>query len=261
MRLPSGKRLGQSGYELALAVFFTFFIHAAVAAAALFLSLTAIPKKVFLPVYQVKLVGLPQELAPTPLPASPAAPAPAPPQPEPMKKPAPPAPKAGKPAARQRQGKSALNKNALPELSSQKPKPAEVQPTPAETTDARPQPPSKASAEKAAPSLGGAENVAVTTPQMDSKFAYYLGIVRNKIGQNWNPPPDAKDAKARVIFTINRSGWVGDINLDTDPEHTSGTFGFKQAAIRAIRASNPFPRLPEDFSKQTLEFTVDLMAE
>jgi outer membrane biosynthesis protein TonB len=258
MRLPSGKRLGQSGYELALAVFFTFFIHAAVAAAALFLSLTAIPKKVLLPVYQVKLVGLPREPAPAPLPSSPVAPAAIPPPPEAMKKTASPLPKAGKPTARQRQATSVLNKNALPELSSQKPKPAA--PPTAEAPETPPQPPTKPSAEKAAPSSGGgAETVAVTTPQQEFKAPYYLVLVRNKIGQNWRPPPDATDAKARVIFTINRSGWVVDVNLD--PQHTSGTFGFQQAAIRAIRASNPFPRLPEDFSKQTLEFTVDLMAE
>jgi len=252
MRLPSGKRLGQSGYELALAVFFAFFIHAAVVVAALFLSFMAIPKKVFPPVYQVKLVGLPQELAP--LPTTPVEPAPAPPPQEETKKTAPPSPKAGKPAAKP----ITADKNALPELSLQKPKPAAVPPTSAEATDA--QPSAKASADKAAStSGGGTENVAVTTPQQDFKFPYYLVSVRSKIGQNWRPPPDAKDAKARVIFTINRSGWVGDVNLD--PEYTSGTFGFQQAAIRAIRASSPFPRLPEEFLKPSLQFTVDLMAE
>jgi len=256
MKLPSGKRLGQSGYELALAVFFTFFIHAAVVAAALFLSVMTIPKKVVPPVYQVKLVGLPQELSPAPLPTTPVVPAPAPQPPEPIKKSAPPSPKHGKPAAKPI--KAAPSKNALPELSSQKPKPAAIQPPSTETSDA--QPPAKASAEKAATSSGGgAENVAVTAPQQDFKDQWYLALVRDKIRQNWRPPPDAADAKARVIFTINRSGWVVDVNLD--PEHTNGTFGFQQAAIRAIRASSPFPRLPEEFSKQSLQFTVDLMAE
>ena len=256
MRLPSGKRLGQSGYELALAVFFTFFIHAAVVTFALVVSFAAIPKKLIPPVYQVKLVGLPEEPAPAPLPTAPVEPAPAPPQPEPVKKPAPPSPKHGKPAVKQM--KAAPKKNALPELSAQKPKPAAPEPPVADTMNA--QPAAKASAEKAAPvSGGGAENIAVTTPQQEFKAPYYLVQVRNKIGQNWRPPPDAKDAKARVIFSINRSGWLGDVNLD--PAYTSGTFGFQQAAIRAIRASNPFPRLPEEYLKQSLQFTVDLMAE
>lgn len=257
MRLPSGKRLGQSGYELALAVFFTFFIHAAIVAFALFFSFTAIPKKIIPPVYQVKLVGLPQDLVPAPLPAEPAEPppSPSPPPPEPVKKPAPPSPKSGKPAAKLKP--ATQNKNAIPELSAKKTKPTAEQAPPAEATESPAS--AKPSDEKTAPSSGGAENVAVTTPQLDSKFSYYLVLVRNKIGQNWRPPPDATDAKARVIFTINRSGWVVDVNLDS--EHTKGTFGFQQAAIRAIRASNAFPRLPDDFPKQSLQFTVDLMAE
>jgi outer membrane biosynthesis protein TonB len=47
------------------------------------------------------------------------------------------------------------------------------------------------------------------------------------------------------------------VNLDT--KNSSGTFGFQQAAVRAIRSSNPFPPLPEEFAKQSLEFSVDLM--
>jgi TonB family protein len=101
--------------------------------------------------------------------------------------------------------------------------------------------------------------VAVTASQQDFKFGWYLALVREKIAQNWRPPPDTKDAKAKVLFTVNRSGWVDDVNLDAD--HSSGTFGFKQAAIRAIRSSNPFPPLPEEFSKLSVEFSVDLMAE
>ena len=34
---------------------------------------------------------------------------------------------------------------------------------------------------------------------------------------------------------------------------------FQQAAVRAIRSSNPFPPLPDEFAKQSLEFSVDLM--
>jgi hypothetical protein len=82
---------------------------------------------------------------------------------------------------------------------------------------------------------------------------------RAEIKQNWNPPPDSKDAKARVIFKINRSGWVITVRLDDD--HSYGSFTFKQAAYRAISASNPFPSLPEEFFQPSLEFTVDLIPE
>lgn len=228
MKLPSGKRLGQSGHELTLAAFFSFFLHVIVVVAALLLSSVVTPKAVFPPVYQVKLVGQLQELAPTPaLPRQEAVPETAKPSPKPKK--------------------AAPKKSAMPELKKARPEPEYV----AEDVAEPPRP-----AEKKETVAG---SVAVTTPRQDFQYPYYLVTVRNKIGQNWRPPPDAKDAKARVIFTINRSGWVVDVNLDH--ENTSGTFGFQQAAIRAIRASNPFPRLPEGFLKQSLQFTVDLMAE
>ena len=247
MKLLSGKRIGQSGYELVLAVFFSFFLHAAVVAAALLLYMTVTPKVYVPPFYEVKLVGAPAEIAPLPqatqsppsMEAPPKTEAPAPPKPTAKK--ALPKLKKGPPKAT----KALSKKGAMPELN-QKPKAAVEQEKPAEAPgETTPGPKS--------------EGVAVQTPQQDFKFPWYLGLVREKIGQNWRPPPDAQDAKARVIFKINRSGWVGEVNLDE--EHSVGTYGFKAAAIRAIRSSNPFPPLPEDFAKQTLEFSVDLMAE
>jgi len=257
MRLSSGKRIGQSGFELGLAVFFSFILHVLIALAATFLYLSGPPKSILPPYYQVKLVEQPMDLSPAqPAPTAPTAPA------------APAAtvkPKATKAPAKTikkaspRQPKTASKKAALPELSTQKPKPSSESSKPAEPSMVPPQASLQGQPGAAAPSSGTAESVAVTTPQQDFKFSWYLVLVRDKIGQNWRPPPDARDAKARVVFAINRSGWVG--NVDLDAEHSTGTFGFKQAAIRAIRASNPFPPLPEEFSKKTLEFSVDLMAE
>ncbi len=97
------------------------------------------------------------------------------------------------------------------------------------------------------------------TPSQDFKYSWYIDTVAEKIKQNWNPPPDGKDAKARVIFKINRSGWVMTVRLDD--EHSYGSFTFKQAAYRAISASNPFPSLPDEFFQPSLEFTVDLIPE
>ena len=83
-------------------------------------------------------------------------------------------------------------------------------------------------------------------------------MVSNQIGQNWTPPTGNKDAKARVIFKINRSGLVLEVRLDG--EHTIGSFQFQQAAIRAIQLSK-FPKFTEEFFQQSLEFTVDLIPE
>jgi outer membrane biosynthesis protein TonB len=246
MKLSSGKRIGQSGGELAAAAVFSFFLHVIIFAA-VFLYLHATPKKYFPPFYQVKLVGLPAE--PSQFPQTPAGGSqPAPPKPE-VKA----APKGKKAAPHERT--AAAKKGAMPEMTRppQKPVPEETAKSAETPKEQQPAP------ARGTPGGAAGPGVAVTTPQEDFKFSWYLALVRDKIGQNWRPPPDAKDAKARVIFSINRSGWVGDVNLDA--EHSNGTFGFKQAAIRAIRSSNPFPPLPEEFSKQTLEFSVDLMAE
>jgi TolA protein len=232
MKLYSGKRIGQSGSELRRAIVFSFFLHVIVALAAVFLYIAAVPKLYMPPFYQVKLVGQPADLSQPPL----------------KEEPAPEKPKAEEKAkkAAPKAKRAASKKGALPELSRQKQKPASEEEKREEALGEQPR-------------TGKTESVAVTTPQQEFKFGWYLALVRDKIGQNWRPPPDARDAKARVIFTINRSGMVLDVNLDA--EHSSGTFGFQQAAIRAIRSSNPFPQLPDDFPKQTLELSVDLMAE
>ena len=247
MKLSSGKRIGQSGRELKAAAIFSFFLHGIILAAAL-LYLYATPKTHLPPSYNVKLVGLPAEPAQLPQ-ASQGASQPAPPKQKTAKA----APKVKEAAPKT--FKAQAKKGAMPELAKPKQKPAEI---------AREQPPQPAGGTPSGATRAGVagvkgENVAVTTPQQDFKFGWNLNQVRDKISQNWRPPPDAPDAKARIIFAVNRSGWVGDVNLDA--EHSNGTFGFKQAAIRAIRSSNPFPPLPEEFSKQTLEFSVDLMAE
>jgi outer membrane biosynthesis protein TonB len=252
MKLFSGKRIGQSGGELATAALFSFMLHAIFLAAALFYLQTNL-KKYSPPFYEVKLVGQPAESSELPK-APPVAGQPAPPKQKAMaalKKAAPHAKKAAPKTL-----KATAKKGAMPELAKPLKKPVPEEPA------GSGQPPAAARETPPAGTTGRGvkgESVAVTTPQQDFKFGWYLAAVRDKIGQNWRPPPDTKDAKARVTFSINRSGWVGEANLDA--EHSNGTFGFKQAAIRAIRASNPFPPLPEEFSKQTLEFSVDLMAE
>jgi outer membrane biosynthesis protein TonB len=252
MKLPSRKRPEQSEYTLALAVFYSFLLHSAVVVVVLFLQFWAIPKAVLLPAYQVKLVGQPKESVPAP------AAAPAPPKKEPVPAEAKPSPKSKKTFVALK--KVAPKKDSVPDLTRQKKTPA-----PVEQTKSNEAPSQKSTAAPPAPAAGPAttgkksEGVDVTTPHQDFKYSYYIDTVTNQIKQNWNPPPDSKDAKARVIFKVNRSGWVVDVRLDV--EHSNASFTFKQAAIRAIHASNPFPRLPDEFIQPSLEFTVDLIPE
>ncbi len=115
MRFFPGQRIGQSGNELVLSVFFSFFLHAALIVLALIFYTAMAPKVYLPPFYEVKLVGQPAESAPAPAPAS------APPLAKP--EPAPPQPKvkiaAPKPASKP------LNKSAMPELAAQKTKPSQ----------------------------------------------------------------------------------------------------------------------------------------
>lgn len=251
MMLPSGKRFGTSEYELALAVFYSFFLHAAIVFIALFLHFTVFPKTVIPPAYQVKLVGLPEEVVQTP-PKKELVPAPAAPIP---KKEAMPAVAKPSPVPK----KAAPKKDAIPDLGQLKQKPSPVEQTKAKETAAAEPTGAPSAPADTSPALGKQSEGVAVTPQQDFKYSWYLVNVSEKIRQNWNPPPDSKDAKARVIFKVNRSGWVVAVQLDD--KHSGGSFPFLQAAVRAIQASNPFPPLPEEFYKLSIEFSVDLIPD
>lgn len=239
MKLFSGKRIGQSGQELLTAVSFSFILHMIFALAAVLL-FAAKPRFFAPPLYVVKLVAPAAE--PTKIPDA---------KPQPQLPPKP----AVKPESKVKEKKSApksrqADKEALPELDARKPKPAKA-------GDVQEQP--HAASEPAQPvtSTTG-EGVAMPTSE-DFKFQYYINNLRAKIKPNWKPREGSDGSKARVIFTLNRSGRLLDINLDS--EHTTGNFDFKQAAIRAIQVSNPFPQLPDEYPKQTVVFSVDLTPE
>jgi len=248
MRLFSGKRLGQSGHELVLAILFSFLLHAIVVTASLYVFyLVAVPHTFIPPYYQVKLVGQPADLPQAPQGEAP---------PAPPKKEEPPKakPKAKKAAPKPRKT-AAPKKSALPDLSHAKQKPAQQeQESATNAPSAVPPAPTGPDAGPAKPA-GKAEGVAVGSTSREFKFPPYLVIIREKIEQNWNPPPGGRDMKVKVLFRILRSGRVAEPKL----EQSSGNFYFDQAAVRSILLSNPFPPLPEGFYKEYEVFSVDLM--
>lgn len=247
MKLPSGKRFGQSEYEMALAVFYSFFLHSAVIFVALFLNFTGFTKTFYPPSYQVKLVGRLEELAPA-VSAGPAAPEPAKQHALPK-----PVPKLKKAAAKPE--KAAPKKSNMPELDRQKQKATqkekpETLPTHPSTA---PSVPPTTGAAKAGGVAAGVGQVKSTAKQIT--VSPYLEIIRERIEQNWNPPPGVRNMTVKVLFPILRSGRVGDPKL----EQSSGNSYFDMAALRAILASSPFPPLPEEFFKEYEMFSVDLM--
>jgi TonB family protein len=240
MKLLTGKRIGQSGGELAAAVLFSFFIHSIMFIAAIFLVVQGAPRVLVPPSYRVKLVDLPTDVANlTPTmseqASQPAAPVVKPQEKQKMKTPA---KVAGKPA---RPRPSPVSKNALPELDTKKPA------TKAAEETAPAQPPETAGKKQ--------ESVAVASTTSEFQFPPYLLIVRDKVERSWSPPPGVKGARVKVMFKVLRTGRVGEAKL----VESSGNFYFDQAAMRAILASSPFPPLPEGFFKEFETFSVDLM--
>ena len=245
MKLLTGKRIGQSGGELAAAVLFSFFIHIIAFVAVIFLVVQGAPRVLVPPSYRVKLVDLPTDAANLPPtmsePASPpATPAVQPQAPLNMKAPAKAAGKQATPRP------SAVSKNAMPELDTKKPATKAAE----ETTPA--QPPATAGRKQ--------ESVTMQAPSefsAGSAFEWYSHNVRRKITGNWTHPIVPRGTKTKVVFTILRSGIAEHVKL----EEASGIFAYDQASIRAIQMSSPFPPLPEDFFKPSVVFSVDLLPE
>lgn len=84
------------------------------------------------------------------------------------------------------------------------------------------------------------------------EFAYYLGLVRNRVGQNWSPPAglvsQGKPLRAVVYFKIGRNGSVSAIKLET----SSAQEFFDRTALRAVLISDPMPPLPIGFDGSDL---------
>ncbi len=253
MRLHYGQKIGQSGYELVIAVFFSFFLHAAILVLALFFIMTVKPMVYVPPFYSVRLVRLPAELS-VPLAPAPAA---APPALKPETVPRTEKPESKVEKSAPKQTKAAPTKSSMPAFLPQKSK--AVHQAPVESEAEAPKQavaPATPAVPAAAAGEGRGEGVAVSTASGDFKFPPYLDVLRDKIEQNWNPPPGVKGTKARVQFRVLRTGRVfGDVKI----EESSGNGYFDMAAKRAILSSSPFPPMPEDFYKEYAEFSVDLM--
>jgi len=92
-------------------------------------------------------------------------------------------------------------------------------------------------------------------------YAWYTSIIQGKISSNWKQPSDRlvdEDAlTARVSFRISRNGSVDAITV----RRSSGMTAVDQSATKAVRASAPFPPLPDDYRENTLDVTIDFTVE
>jgi len=82
----------------------------------------------------------------------------------------------------------------------------------------------------------------------DFQFTYYLERMLALIESHWFQPPVPPGTSARARFTIESSGHVRNIVL----ESSSGNSTFDRAVLRALYASNPLPPLPPAYRKSSL---------
>jgi len=113
---------------------------------------------------------------------------------------------------------------------------------------------------KKSPGPAGASSVRVDSP--DFRFAYYLEIIRERAGSNWDPPPISGPGGATscvIYFRISRSGAVADAKI----EKRSGHDLFDKAALRAVKLCDPLPPLPAGFKSKSLgvHFEFEQIAE
>jgi outer membrane biosynthesis protein TonB len=130
----------------------------------------------------------------------------------------------------------------IPEPEKKTKKVQTVKRTSSETTD-KAAPGEKGNAKARGPSLP--EGVQ-TDQYVDSE---YLVTIVGIIQSNWRfPSVTNPNIRAVVFFEIGRDGRM----LRPRVEKRSGHLGFDKSAFDAIMASNPFPRLPDNFSGEKL---------
>jgi len=90
-------------------------------------------------------------------------------------------------------------------------------------------------------------------------YTYYLNIITEKVSGNWFTslvdPGVSGNFQTVVYFRIQRDGQIAELKI----EQASGVTALDLSAMRAIRASAPFPPLPRDYQDNYL--VIHLMFE
>lgn len=235
------RRLHQLPWLLAALV-----LHAAVGLGVVLVARIEPPVRTFSPSVSVRLVHLPRARRRPPRRAAPAAPSPAP-----TAAPVPTAPPAPTPAPT-----APPRRRSEPQPEPEQGRPSEhamAEPTPGPTATPLPAATPGAggvSSPSGALSLGGGEAEDGGPPALpsDFRFTYYVQRMLTLIEGHWYKPPVPPGTRARVRFTVLRSGRVTGIAL----EESSGIPSFDRAALRALYAANPLPPLPPGYARQSI---------
>lgn len=110
-------------------------------------------------------------------------------------------------------------------------------------------PEKKPEPEKKASGSSAGSTVRVDDP--DFRFAYYLEIIKERVGSNWSPPPvsgSGTSTSSVIYFRISKTGGIS----ATKVEKKSGYDLFDKAAMRAVKLCDPLPPLPAGFKSRYL---------
>jgi len=86
------------------------------------------------------------------------------------------------------------------------------------------------------------------------KYAWYLRNVQGKIERNWTPPTENKDLAVVVAFTIFPDGSISEPKI----QRSSGNSSLDNLALRAVKLSEPFGKLPPGFTDNQLSLNCTL---
>jgi TonB family protein len=89
------------------------------------------------------------------------------------------------------------------------------------------------------------------------KFNWYIQNMQSRIEENFKPPmglTDRKDAATVVTFTVFENGAISDVSV----VRSSGIPTLDNCAVRAVKESAPFGKLPLSFPDKRLDPTVTL---
>lgn len=88
-------------------------------------------------------------------------------------------------------------------------------------------------------------------------YSYYLNILLNKIGQNWNNPYREKDVilKSIIYFEVDKNGVISNIRVEED----SGDEIYNESTVRAVALTKRLPPLPQEFSDDYLKVHLEFL--
>lgn len=98
--------------------------------------------------------------------------------------------------------------------------------------------------------------VDVSGAPSDFKYPWYLNAVIAEVERNWRPSVNDPKLSVELVFTIFRTGTIGDVTL----RRSSGNSSLDNLAVRAVKLAAPFGSLPAGYTEPSLEIGLKLVA-